>query len=92
MLNGLATDLRFALRLLKRQPLMTFVGFVSLSAGIGLNVLMLTLADAALFRPLPLRAPHRLVVLLLQCESGLMHNFSYPDYQDLRDNAQSLLR
>jgi predicted permease len=90
MLNGLATDLRFALRLLRRQPLTAAVGFISLAAGLGLNVLLLTLADAVLLRPLPLREPHRLVLLLLQRETGLMHNFSYPEYQDLRDGTRSL--
>ena len=76
MLNGLSTDLRFALRLLRRQPLMSFVALLSLTAGLGLNILLVTLADAALVRALPLRDPGRLVVLLLQRESGLMHNFS----------------
>ena len=61
MLNGLGTDLRFAIRLLKRQPLMSVVALVSLTAGLGLNILLLTLADAALMRPLPLaiRSPGR---------------------------------
>jgi predicted permease len=90
MLNGLATDLRFALRLLRRQPLTAAVGFISLAAGLGLNVLLLTLADAVLLRPLPLREPNRLVLLLLQRETGLMHNFSYPEYQDLRDGTRTL--
>jgi hypothetical protein len=90
MLNGLTTDLRFALRLLRRQPLTAAVAFTSLAAGLGLNVLLLTLADAVLLRPLPLREPNRLVVLLLQRETGLMHNFSYPEYQDLRDGTRSL--
>jgi macrolide transport system ATP-binding/permease protein len=90
VLHGLATDLRFSVRLLLRQPLATLVGFVSLAAGLGLNILLLTLADAALFRPLPLRDPGRLMVVLLQRESGLMRNFSYPEYQDLRDNARTV--
>jgi predicted permease len=90
MLNGLMTDLRFAVRLLRRQPLMTLVGFVSLTAGLGLNILLISLADAALFRPLPLRDPSRLALMLLQRQSGLMHNFSYPEYRDLRDSVGSL--
>ena len=50
MLNGLGTDLRFALRLLKRQPLMSLVAFLSLTAGLALNILLVTIADAALAR------------------------------------------
>ena len=90
MLNGLSTDLRFALRLLKRQPLMSLVAFLSLAAGLALNILLVTIADAALARALPVRDPGRLVVLLLQRESGLMHNFSYPDYRDLSERARAL--
>ena len=87
MLNGFVTDLRFAARLLKRQPLVSIVALVSLAAGLGLNILLLTLADAALVRPLPLQDPGRLVLLLLQRESRFMHNFSYPDYEELRRRA-----
>jgi predicted permease len=90
MLNGFSTDLRFAVRQLMRQPLTTVVGLVSLTAGLGLNILMFTLADAALFRPLPLRDPSGLVLLLLQRETNLNHNLSYPEYRDLRDNAHAL--
>ena len=79
----------FAIRLLKRQPLMSLVASCRSTAGLGLNILLLTLADAALVRPLPLRDPGRLVLLLLQRESRLMHNFSYPDYRDLRDKARA---
>jgi predicted permease len=90
IMPGLGTDFRFSLRLMRRQPLPTLVALVSLGAGIGLNVLLLALADAALFRPLPLRDPTRLGLLLLQRESSVMHNFSYPDYAALRDNARTL--
>ena len=48
---------------------------------------LLTLADAALLRPLPLRDPASLVVLLLQRDGELMHNFSYPDYRELREKS-----
>lgn len=90
MLTGFLTDARFAVRLLRRQPLMSIVALVSLSAGLGLNVLLVSIADVALFRTLPLRAPHDLVLLLLQRESGVMHNFSYPDYLAMRDRSRRL--
>ncbi len=90
MWNGIGTDLRFALRLMSRQPLMTVVGFISLTAGLGLNILLFSVADAALLRPLPLRDPAQLVILLLQRDSGFNHNFSYPEYRDLRDSTRTL--
>jgi hypothetical protein len=61
-MNGLMTDLRFALRLIRREPLITGIGFCSLAAGLALTTLLFTLANAVLFRPLPVRAPSELVV------------------------------
>lgn len=90
MFNGLMTDVRFAARLSRRQPLMTLVAFLSLAVGLGLNILLFTLADAALLRPLPLRDPASLVILLLQRESGFNHNLSYPEYRTLRDRTTTL--
>jgi predicted permease len=87
-MNGLATDLRFALRLMRRQSLLSLVAFASLLVGIALNVLLFTISNAVLFRPLALREPGNLFVLLLQRPTGLNHNFSYPDYLTLRDNAR----
>jgi hypothetical protein len=90
IVNGMDSDIRFAVRLLRRQPATTFVALASLTAALALNVLLVTLADAALFRPLPLRSPGDLVLMLLQRDSGLNHNLSYPDYADLRDRAQAV--
>ena len=90
MIDGLMTDVRFAARLSRRQPLATLVAFLSLTVGLGLNILLFTLADAALLRPLPLRDPSSLVLLLLQRESGFNHNLSYPEYRTLRDGTTTL--
>jgi predicted permease len=90
MLNGLTTDLRFAVRLFKRQPLTSLVALVSLTVGLAFNILLATVADAVLFRPLPLRSPGDLALLLLQRETGLMHNFSYAEYRELRDQTRSV--
>ena len=89
-MNGLATDIRFALRLMRRQPLLSLVAFTSLLIGIALNALLFTITNAVLFRPLALRNPGTLSVLLLQRPTNLMHNFSYPDYLTLRDNSKQI--
>ena len=89
-MNGFVTDLRFALRQMGRQPLTTVVALLSLTAGLALNLLLFTIANGVLFRPLPLRDPSRLALLLLQRDSGVNHNFSYATYAGLRDTTQSL--
>ena len=66
------------------------VALLSLTAGLGLNLLLFTIANGILFRPLPLRDPGRLTLLLLQRDSGVNHNFSYATYVGLRDETRSL--
>jgi predicted permease len=90
MFNGVMADARVVMRQMWHQPLMTIVGFISLTVGLGLTVLLFTLTDAAVMRSLPVRDPARLLILLQQRESGFNHNFSYADYRDLRDNAHLL--
>ena len=56
-------DLRFAVRSLRRRPGFTAAIVATLALGIGAGTAMFSLIDAALLRPLPFRAPERLVVL-----------------------------
>ena len=53
--------LRQAYRQLRRSPAFTSAAIISLALGIGANTAMFTLADAVIFRPLPVAAPDRLV-------------------------------
>ena len=84
-MSGLVADLRFALRQFAQRP-----GFYLLLAGIlafaiGANVAIFTLADAALFRPLPIREQDQVVRLFVSGErqSPQFSNGSYPQYEDL---------
>jgi putative ABC transport system permease protein len=57
------TDLRFAIRQLKRAPAFTLVAALTLALGIGANSAMFALADATLMRKLPYGDPERLVMI-----------------------------
>jgi predicted permease len=54
-------DLRYTLRLIRQRPGYTAVAILTLALGIGATTTIFTIADAVLFRPLPFRAPDRLV-------------------------------
>ncbi|HVS01907.1 MAG TPA: permease, partial [Thermoanaerobaculia bacterium] len=82
---GLAADLRFALRGLRRRPGFTAVAVATLALGIGANAAMFALVDAIAFRPLPVRAPEQLVALFASRPDAPVMGFSFPDYRDLRD-------
>jgi predicted permease len=62
-LDGLLRDLRFAVRGLTRNPGFFWTSTLSLGIGIGACCAIFAVADAALFAPLPVSEPERLVTV-----------------------------
>ena len=62
-LATIAQDVRYAVRLMRRDRSFTLVAIGTLALGIGVNTAIFTLADGMLFRPLPYGDPDRLVIL-----------------------------
>lgn len=87
----LLQDLRYGLRMLRKNSGFTAVAVVMLALGIGANTTIFGLADALLFRPFPVAEPGRLVALMRQEveRPGSYSSFSYPDYQDLRGQTKA---
>ncbi|MGA2730626.1 MAG: ABC transporter permease [Terracidiphilus sp.] len=56
-------DLRFGLRQLRRNLILTFVAVTSLALGIGANTAVFTAAKRVLFDTLPVASPHQLRML-----------------------------
>jgi predicted permease len=67
-LDTLNQDVRFAIRLLRRSPAFTIVAVLSLAIGIGATTAVFSLADAMIFRKLPVQSPDDLA--LFQWRSG----------------------
>lgn len=63
MLDGLRQDVRFGLRMLRRSPGYTGAAVVILALGIGANTAMFSVLHGVLFKPLPFRDGHELVLL-----------------------------
>jgi predicted permease len=83
-------DLRYAARMLGRNPGFTAVAVLALGLGIGANTAVFTAYKAMVARPLDARDPGEMVNLALVRDSGNADAaFSYPDYAAYRDSAHS---
>ena len=88
-MDQLFADLRFALRWMRRSPGFVCVAVASLGIGIAFNATLFAVVDALLLRPLPVRAPDRLVDVYTSGSDGDPWNTSsHPDYRDLRARNQ----
>lgn len=61
VLEVLAQDLKYAVRMLWKSPAFTCIAALSLALGIGANTALFSLVDNLLLRSLPVREPDRLV-------------------------------
>ncbi|HEY6553971.1 MAG TPA: ABC transporter permease, partial [Vicinamibacteria bacterium] len=88
MWTAFVRDLRYAVRLSLRDLGFTLVAAATLGLAIGTSSGIFSLIDAVLLRPLPVRAPEELVVVLSPAAGG--GGLSYPDYQDYRRESDVL--
>ena len=81
-------DVRYALRMLVKNPGFAFVVVFTLALGIGANAAIFSLTDKVLLQSLPVDKPEQLAVISSFDTKGgtrVDNSFSYPMYQNLRD-------
>jgi predicted permease len=90
-LKDLWQDLRYAVRVLLKRPGFTLVAVATLALGVGADTAIFSVVNAVLLRPLPYPEPERLVTPLGEKDDPRARtNVSYPDFQDWREQTQTL--
>lgn len=81
-MRNTSSDVRDALRLFRRSPLFGIGAVLTLALGVGATTAILSLADAALFHPLPIERADRLV-------EGTF-SWAYPDFRTLAAEGRTM--
>jgi len=84
-------DLKYALRMLKKNPAFTTVAILTLAVGIGANSAIFSVLNSVLLRPLPYRQPDQLVRVYSEFPTMKLQKFwvSAPELLDIQREAKS---
>jgi predicted permease len=86
-LEELGQDLKYSLRVLRKNPAFTLVTILTLALGIGANTALFSIVNSVLLNPLPFPHPSELVAVHESKANFDQGSISYPNFRDWqRDN------
>ena len=81
-------DLRYAARTLRGAPGFTLIAIVTLGLGMAVNTTIFSVINGIILRPLPVPHAEQIAVLAMKQDGAQgFERFSYPDYLDIRQQA-----
>ena len=91
-METLLQDVRYGVRMLRKNPGFTAVAVATLALGIGVITAIFSFADALLFRPLPVKDSARVVTLFRRSiqQPQDYSSFSHPAFLDLRRSVREI--
>ena len=85
-IEQIGRDLRHALRVIARMPLLAAVVIISLGVGIGVNTTVFSWIQLFVFNPLPgVRGGGTFELVEARAETGTYPGTSWTEYRDLRE-------
>src|SRR6188474_1454095 len=90
-MTGLFQDVKFALRMMAKNPWFSLVAVLTLALGIGVNSAGFSLANAAWWQKVPFPNPQELVVAAISDGSTAPSyaRMAYSEFYDVRSRAKS---